>query len=84
MSNLEIKKIIEIGISSLHELNNAYCCAIAEFKEYLKQYNDYEDYDIYNAEIKLLKIKFQDNYKYKSYIAVFEVELLSNNSNAIE
>ena len=80
MSNFEEKKCQEIKIEliSLNDLGSAYHQAIRKFKDSLKEFVNFGDYDIWNAEIKLLKIEFQDNCKNGAeYTAVFEITLKS-------
>ena len=70
---MEKKKIIEIEMNSMHELNSAYANAIIQFKEYLKKYSNYNEYQNRDSEIKLLKIKCYDNYREEGYTAIFEI-----------
>lgn len=74
---MEKKKIIEIEINSVHEINSAYANAFIKFKEYLSKYNDFdENYGNWKVEIKLLKIRFWHTYDEAGCAAIFEIELL--------
>ncbi len=75
VDSMEKKKIIEIEINSVHEINSAYANAITKFKECLSKYYDFGNYNDWNVEIKLLKIRLWNTYRERGCTVIFEIEL---------
>lgn len=62
---------IEINLDSLNDLNVAFNEAIQKYKVIIETETTSDC--IWDGSIKLIEIKFQDNFRRVEYIAIFEV-----------
>jgi len=74
----ETHRRVEVELTSMLELPLAYDKAIEVFKESMAQ-SDETQYlsDIWDGTIKLLAVKFQDNYRRTERIAIFKIGVKS-------
>lgn len=69
-----MEETIHIEINSLHEIPMAYQMAIERFKNVLRE-NEADD-DIWDGQIELLRVDFQDNFRRVKFNCVFKIRLL--------